>query len=229
MIPFDLGAKFDVNYPATSPNLLAGYVRILAGESIDTQARATSQSFYVINGSGVSVSPEHGEVRWSVGDLFVLPASAQPVKHTATEETAFYWVSDEPLMRYLGATPTEKKFEPTLFTRERLISSVELLKHEEGVEHRNRLGILLGNKVTEKGTLTLTHTLWSLLNLLPAGKTQRPHKHNSVALDLCVSAASEGVYTLMGPELDEDGWVKDPIRLDWAPGAAFVTPPGKYS
>lgn len=47
-----------------------------------------------------------------------------------------------------------------------------------------------------------------------------------MALDLCVSAAAQGVYTLMGPELDEEGWVKDPIRLDWATGACFVTPPG---
>jgi hypothetical protein len=43
-------------------------------------------------------------------------------------------------------------------------------------------------------------------------------RHNSVALDLCVSAAPQGVYTLMGPELGEDGWVKDPVRLEWATG-----------
>jgi hypothetical protein len=35
----------------------------------------------------------------------------------------------------------------------------------------------LGNKITEKNTKTLTHTLWSLLNLLPAGNKQRPHKY----------------------------------------------------
>ena len=40
-----------------------------------------------------------------------------------------------------------------------------------------------------------------------------------MALDLCVSSAPQGVYTLMGPELDEEGWVKDPIRMDWATGA----------
>ena len=69
--------------------------------------------------------------------------------------------------------------------------------------------------------------LWSLLNKLPAGDVQRPHRHQSVALDLCVSAPTSGaVYTLMGPELDEDGWVKDPIRMDWASGAVFTTPPG---
>ena len=90
----------------------------------------------------------------------------------------------------------------------------------------NRMGILLGNKITEDSTKTLTHTLWSLLNVLPAGDAQRPHRHNSVALDLCVSAEAEGVYTLMGPELDEEGWVKNPIRCDWRTGAVFVTPPG---
>jgi len=30
----------------------------------------------------------------------------------------------------------------------------------------------------------------------------------------------------MGPELDEDGKVKNPIRMDWKSGAAFTTPPG---
>ena len=30
----------------------------------------------------------------------------------------------------------------------------------------------------------------------------------------------------MGPELGADGWVQDPIRMDWLPGAVFTTPPG---
>ena len=30
----------------------------------------------------------------------------------------------------------------------------------------------------------------------------------------------------MGPELDDDGWVKNPIRCDWIAGSVFVTPPG---
>lgn len=44
-----------------------------------------------------------------------------------------------------------------------------------------------------------------------AGEVQRPHRHNSVALDLAVKAAP-GTYTLMGKELDSHGWVKDPVR-----------------
>jgi gentisate 1,2-dioxygenase len=93
----------------------------------------------------------------------------------------------------------------------------------------------IGNRATDPsctspagtGTLTLTHVLWSLLNVLPAGDVQRPHRHQSIALDLAVCAPEGLVYTLMGPELDHaTGRVKDPVRIDWAPGGAFVTPPG---
>jgi gentisate 1,2-dioxygenase len=73
-------------------------------------------------------------------------------------------------------------------SKEKLLAEVERVRHEPGAKHRNRLGILLGNTKT-KDTKTLTHTLWSLLNVLPAGDWQRPHKHNSVALDLAVHAA----------------------------------------
>ena len=53
-------------------------------------------------------------------------------------------------------------------------------------------------------TKTLTHVLWSLLNSIPAQSVQRAHRHNSVALDLAVSA-SPNVYTLMGKEIDSEG------------------------
>ena len=54
---------------------------------------------------------------------------------------------------------------------------------------------------------------------------QRPHRHNSVALDLAV-AAKPGVYTLMGKEIDDKGDIIDPIRCDWDSGGVFITPPG---
>lgn len=189
VIPFDLASQIGVDYAATSPNLLASFVRIVRGESVETTARATSQAFYVIRGSGESSSPEHGEwpwpgptwqgrtkagvastgmgggseirwgvgltglwgcfggraglLKWSTGDLFVLPQTTKAVNHACTsgeEDAALYWVSDEPLLKYLGVSPCEKKFEPTLFKRERMVETVELLRHEEGVGHRNRLG-----------------------------------------------------------------------------------------
>lgn len=224
IIPFDLSEKIGTSYTATSPNLLASYLRIKSGESLETEARATSQAFYVINGSGTTTT-QHGNVNWGTGDLFVVPYSEKPFKHAATSDAAIYYVHDEPLLKYLGVVPCEKKFNITVFSRSSMLSRIEEIRHEPNVEHRNRLGVLLGNATTHNNTKTLTHTLWSLLNTIPGKTVQPPHRHNSVALDLCVSA-KPGVYTLMGPELDEHGWVKNPIRADWATGAAFVTPPG---
>ena len=40
---------------------------------------------------------------WKTGDLFTLPAVPDAI-HTAEEDTAFYWVTDSPLLEYLGVT-----------------------------------------------------------------------------------------------------------------------------
>lgn len=232
----DLKEKILTPFSATSPNLLVSFIRICKGENIPTAARATSQAFYIISGEGSSSCEEHGEIHWATGDMVVLPAVDGQITHSASPDSdcAIYWVSDEPLLKYLGVKPCEDTFKPTVIRRTQMVSEVEKICHEDGVEHRNRMGVLLGNKVTDyreksegaSGTLTLTPTLWSLLNLLPEQSAQKPHRHNSVALDLCVYSAAKGVYTLMGPELNEDGSVKDPIRCDWSSGSMFVTPPG---
>ncbi len=91
---------------------------------------------------------------------------------------------------------------------------------------RNRISILLGNAATPQ-TLTVTQTLWAMLGVLPAGRVQRPHRHQSVALDL-ITDCGPGCYSLVGSALTADGTIADPERVDWEPGGAFVTPPGLW-
>ena len=97
-------------------------------------------------------------------------------------------------------------------------------------KNNNRKGILLSNKDTEKlGVNTITPVLWALYNELPPKTTQKPHKHNSVALDLCVKCSdSENIYTLIGDELDENGNIVNPIKVYWKEGSMFTTPPGLW-
>ena len=228
VIPLDLSKELGLETgPATSPALLANFVKILAGETLQTRAQATSELFVVISGSGSTARfDEHDNQRaltWKKGDVFVLPAGGAR-KHSATSDATLYWVTDEPLLTYLGVTVSEPRFTPTLFTAERC--SEELLKvaAEPAAGRRNRISVLL-NQVNQDQTLTVTHVLWAMVGLLPAGAVQKPHRHQSVALDLILNC-SEGCYSLVGPRLGNNGEILDAQRVDWEPEGAFVTPPG---
>lgn len=66
-----------------------------------------------------------------------------------------------------------------------------------------------------------------MFGMVPVGAVQAPHRHQSVALDLIVDC-QPGVYTLVGTELASDGTIRNPKRLDWESGGAFITPPGHW-
>eukprot|EP00471_Norrisiella_sphaerica_P009863 CAMPEP_0184503174 /NCGR_PEP_ID=MMETSP0113_2-20130426/51733_1 /TAXON_ID=91329 /ORGANISM="Norrisiella sphaerica, Strain BC52" /LENGTH=393 /DNA_ID=CAMNT_0026892621 /DNA_START=68 /DNA_END=1249 /DNA_ORIENTATION=+ len=223
IVSADFSELLGTEYPATSPNLLASFIKIMPGETQETVADATSQAFYVVSGNGTTES-DLGTFEWGTGDMVVIPALSTAMKHTASEMAVLYWVHDGPLLSYLGVTADKRKFEPTVYKKEMLLECVEEIRREPGAEGRNRMGILLGNKDTEK-TKTISHTLWALLNTIPAKTVQLPHKHNSVALDLCISAGPN-TYTLMSRQIDDEGNLVDPVRMDWTAGGMFVTPPG---
>jgi len=239
-IALDISAELGVPYAATSPNLLAHFIALRAGGAgadaappLVTQARCTAQAFYALRGAGTSTCAEHGVIAWKQGDLFVLPGPFGPLAHRAApdcgaEGAALYAICDEPLLRYLGVQACEPRFGAAFYSREVLLGAVEAVRHEPGAEHRNRMGVLLSNEGLGE-TKTLSPVLWALLNVLPARTRQPPHRHQSVAVDLCVSVAPGAagqVYTMMGPTLGDDGWVQDPIKMVWASGAVFTTPPG---
>lgn len=222
IIPLDLSEDLMTPYPATTPNLMASFLRVCAGESLKTEASCSSEMFYVIRGSGTTET-EWGVTQWSEGDLFVIPSTAQAV-HSASADSAIYWVTDSPVLKYLGVVPASQQFQPVLFTHEEISRRLMQERSATDALSRNRIGILLGNPACPL-TKTLTHTLWSLYNILPAGATQLPHRHNSVAIDFCVSAG-ENTYTLIGDKIDENGRIIDPIKAMWSAGSVFITPPG---
>ncbi|MFX6226035.1 hypothetical protein ABTF68_21395, partial [Acinetobacter baumannii] len=49
-------------------------------------------------------------------------------------------------------------------------------------------------------------------------------RHNSVALDLILDC-KPGCYTLISQTCDDKGELVNPVRQDWKPYSAFVTPP----
>ena len=225
VVPFDLSADLGItNGPATSPVLLASFVRIAPGEHVTTSPVATSELYFVLAGAGTS-SIDGRELVWAEGDVFVLPAG-HTTTHTAVDDATLYWVTDEPLLRYLGVAPTGPRFAVTHFTGDRTRAELEAVANDPHATDRNRLSVLLNTAPFDQ-TQTITHTLWAMYGLLPVGAVQRPHRHQSVALDLIV-ACEPGCYTLVGCSIDANGDIVDPTRVDWEPGGAFTTPPGLW-
>ncbi len=225
VVALDLSAAMGIEGgPATSPALLASFVHIRPDEHVSTAPRATSELYYVLRGEGFS-AVNGSLVAWTEGDVLTLPAGCRSTHHASTD-TALYWVTDEPLLRYLGATATEARFAPTRYDGAVALAELDAIASDTRATDRNRLSILLANR-NQPQTLTATHTLWAMLGLLPVDAVQRPHRHQSVALDLIVDC-SPGCYTLVGDRIDERGEIVDPTRVDWVAGGAFVTPPGLW-
>ncbi|MFQ5519065.1 MAG: hypothetical protein ACE5E3_03590 [Mariprofundus sp.] len=222
VIALDLSKQLETAYLATSPNLLANYVRLCANESIRTSVAATSEVFFVLRGSGRSETAD-GIICWKQGDAFSLPYN-QGIKHIADEDSALYWTHDGPLLQYLGVTPSKAMFEPAFYSKAYMMDEVEKLREIALQEKRNRTGIILGNPASTK-TKTMTHSMWSLFNLLPKGEVQKAHRHQSVALDLAVFSGPD-TYTLIGQKVDANGDIINPVKAMWATNTVFVTPPG---
>ncbi|MEY3735812.1 MAG: hypothetical protein RLZZ624_871 [Cyanobacteriota bacterium] len=230
ILPLDLSAELGCDAPATSPGLAAHFLRIEAGDRLSAAAAATSSLFFVLSGQGrcdrgSDVGGAGPALSWKAGDLFVLPAGATP-ELGASQTSVLYWVHDAPLLRYLGVVPQAPRFEPTLYPAAWLQAELERLAAAPGSRQSNRLSLLLANRDLPS-TRTVTHVLWAMYGMVPPGATQAPHRHQSVALDLIIDC-DPGCYTLVGTDLDAEGRIRHPQRIDWQAGGVFVTPPGYW-
>jgi gentisate 1,2-dioxygenase len=224
IIPFDLSRELRCEGPATSPALCANFIHIGPGDELETRPNATSELYFVIRGNG-RTQVDGERFPWKKGDIFTLPARARATHH-ADADAAFYWIHDEPLLRYLGVEATTARFRPTLYPQEKADAELKIVEQDPDAAKRSRVSILLANKDFPQ-TRTITHVIWSMFGVLPKDSVQLPHHHESVALDLIIDC-EPGCYTLIGRDIDKDGHIINPKRADWKPGSAFVTPPGLW-
>ncbi|MBV6823185.1 cupin [Pseudomonas sp. PD9R] len=224
IVPLDLSEALGCEGPATGPGLCANFIRLNAGDSLTLRPNATSQVFYVIAGAGEVIQGEHN-IGWSKGCFIALPGLLD-ARFSATGDALLYYVHDEPLLRYLGVTRSTDRFAPTLYPAQTANAKLREAADDPRAQDRSRISILLGNRNFPQ-TRTVTHVLWAMYGILPAGSTQKPHRHQSIALDFIIDCP-QGCYSLVGTELDADGQILNPVRVDWAPGLAFVTPPGYW-
>lgn len=208
-----------------SPTLKINYLNLTSEPFSISNSNSSSHLFYVINGSG-SIYFDNNIIRWEKEDILTIPFSKN-ILIISNDTSKLVWANDEAINEYLGSKAYIKSFKPTLYKREILKKFIKEANQEVGAENRNRNGVLLSNQqITRLGINTLTHTMWSLLNVINGNTIQKPHRHNSIAIDLCLSAEENKVYTLMGKYLGDDGLIKNPIKRYWKANTIFITPPG---
>jgi gentisate 1,2-dioxygenase len=223
-VTLDLSRELNTPWPATGPGLCAHFLRILGKESLVLEPDATSMVLYVIKGTG-EISQGESRFGFAAGGFITLPGGI-PVRLAASSETTMYYVEDEPLMRYLGASVATPRFSPTYYPPELAQAELRKVANDPSAHKRSRVSVLLGNEHFPQ-TRTATQTLWAMYGLLPAHSEQKPHRHQSIALDFIVEAPV-GCYSLVGTKLDSEGRIYNPQRVDWISGMAFVTPPGHW-
>jgi gentisate 1,2-dioxygenase len=229
ILPLDLSDALGCEGPATSPALAAHFLQLCPGDPLQPAAFASSSLFVVLRGEGQLTcrtgEPSMPPLNWAAGDVFLLPHGLAP-QLMAEQASLLYWVHDGPLLRYLGVMPAESRFAPCHFPAARLNDALDRLLADPTAARSNRLSILLAHAELP-ASRTISPTLWAMVGLVPPGACQAPHRHQSVALDLIVDCPP-GCYTLVGTELDAEGKIRHPQRIDWEPGGVFVTPPGHW-
>ena len=213
LIACDVSDRMQCPFPATSPFVLAYYGKIKAGETLTTDFTTTGVVGYVIRGSG-QLSCGEESVQWGPGDLFVLPGGYTHT-YTADKDDAVLWlVTNEPQLAFEnlrapapGTAPTGVVHYPAAEIERQIgiIDSVGRNEEEAG-------SALIFSSDTNEASRNALPTLTVAMNYLPPGVTQRPHRHNSVAVSLVIRG--ENCFSTI-----------DGKRKDWSPWCTTITPP----
>ena len=205
--------------PPPARRCSASFVVILPGEHLATGAEPPASSTTAC-GAAATVSSSGPSRRRSgrppagssgrPGDFSMLPAGcttdpadpADPAdRPTGRRRRPAYRVTDAPLLRLSRRPPrVAAGSSPPASTGAAARAPTGRGGTRPRASERSRVSVLLGNAATPQ-TLTVTHTLWAMLGVLPAGRVQRPHRHQSVALDLITDCAP-GCYSLVGSPVD---------------------------
>jgi len=190
-IMLDSAGELGLPYPATTPLLLASYLRLNAGDRFQTTRIATGEIYVVLQGSGQSRKAGE-QIDWNEGDVFCLPGNEAPTHHHAASSAVLYHVSDEPTLRFLGARPPATGSSPvqtvhylagTISARLKELGA-RLLPPDAPGRALNLSSSAMQGLNTCLPSLTLTY------NLIAPGDTQKPHRHNAVALVLILQEGS---------------------------------------
>ncbi len=214
LIPLDLSGPLALDFPATTPLILARYARIRAGETLATRFVSSGEIHYVMAGAGES-SCAGEAIEWETGDIFCLPGG-HPVTHRARTADCLLWViTNEPqlaLERAQAPAPGHAPIQPVHYPADEIRRQLDIIHRLPAEKTMTGRAVTFASEALEKERTCLPSLTLAMNSLLPR-EAQRAHRHNAVAVTLIVQG--EHCYSMVGG-----------TRVDWQPDAVMITPPG---
>jgi gentisate 1,2-dioxygenase len=215
LVALDSRGSLALDFPATTPLILARYARIRAGERLGTRFAASGQIYYAIAGGGETTWGDEA-IAWDEGDAFCLPGSAAAVHRAGPRDCVLWVVTNEPALAFERAEPPAPGAAPIEAVH---FPADEIRRHLDGILRMPPTPAMPGKAVnlgsqTLERQRTVMPSFTLALNSLPPGEAQRAHRHNAVAVTLVVQG--ERCYSMI-----------DGARVDWHRHAAMITPPGE--
>lgn len=210
-VALDIADRLASPVPATTPLLLARYVRIRAGECLPLKLRATAAIHYVMQGSGESATGDE-RIAWAEGDIFCFPGGSE-TEHRAGHDAVLWVVTNEPEVAFHHLEPPgrSESLAAVHFPAAEIRRHLDTVRAApDSVDASGRV-VVFATAAFEK-MLSLTPSMTLALNSMEPGRAQRAHRHNSVALTLVLQG--ERCYSVI-----------DGSRVDWQRGATMITPP----
>ena len=212
LIELDLGDVLECGYPATTPNMLARYARIEAGETLDFTVKACGEAYYVIEGAA-TIAKGDDRIACGAGDIATFPGGGGTTIE-AHETSVLLMLTDEPALALHGAEPPAAGPTPLRavhYPAAEIMRQLETHIASETEETRTGQAVLLTSAGIDR-MQTATTTLTLAINSLEPGGDQLAHRHNATALTLALEC--DGVYSMIDGE-----------RVDWSKHAVMLTPP----
>ena len=210
-ILLDISGTLCTPYPATTPLLLARYLRLRRGEKIAVTRRASAEMLYVFYGNGRS-SGFTESINWNTGDALCFPGGDEVI-HRATDDALLFSVCNEPLLNFedleapLGG---HARVLPTHWRRAEIDAQfVEILSRPDCEQTTGR-ALQLATEAMAPSAQPIP-SMNVAINTLEPGQDQRPHRHNGVAITLAIEGT--GIYSMIEGE-----------RIEWSTGAVQITP-----
>lgn len=211
----DQSDVFGCGFPATTPLVLARYVRIASNDTMTVDVAASGVVIYVIAGSGETAVGDE-TLAWGPGDIMVLPGGVA-ARHRADADAAVFWmVTNEPALAFealRAPAPGDAAIDPVHYTAPEIEHQIKVLTSMPMAVDQAGVALIFSSARTADSRNAMP-SLTLAMNTLPPGEHQRPHRHNAAAITLCVDGP--GCYSMI-----------DGHRIDWAPFSTMITPPGE--